>query len=80
MNPRAVRIDWEARLPLSERVRRSHESWLNAALFQSEENCPRIPARRVDEGGFSALMNTSAGRRWAKSWWDAAFAVLRLEW
>lgn len=53
-------------------VRRYHEAWLNWALTQ-DRDLPRIPRRRVSEGGFSHLMSCEEGRRLALGWWEWAF-------
>jgi len=55
-------------------MRREHERWLNHALRSPRLLRVSIPRRRVDEGGFSRLMATRAGRAWAERWWARAFA------
>lgn len=60
-------------LSFGERVRREHGRWLARAL-EHPESVPRIPVRRVDEGGFSLIMQSPHGRNWARHWWNAAFA------
>lgn len=58
-------------LTRAEIIRRAHERWLTRAL-KSGRSYPRIPVRRVDEGGFSSLMEHPAGRLMARAWWEAA--------
>ena len=62
------REDWER---LGERVRRAHSRWLTAAL-RSGSKAPRIPVRRVSEGGWDAMMGTEEGRAWAAEFWESA--------
>lgn len=69
----------DGRLTLAERVRREHVRWLREA-WRHPERVPRIPTRRVDEGGFSALMRLPQGRAWARAWWESAFAAVDVEW
>ena len=54
-----------------ERVRRALERWLNHALTLPDGCFPRIPLRRVSEGGFESL-RTRRGRRIAERWWGKA--------
>jgi hypothetical protein len=56
-------------LTASEQARRVHSAWLTRALSGEMNEPPRIPARRVEQGGFHALLFTAAGRRWAADWW-----------
>lgn len=56
-----------------ERARRIHQTWLTMALRGSIGPMPRIPIRRVSDGGWDALLRTPAGRRWANRWWQRAF-------
>lgn len=56
-------------LTASEQARRVHSAWLTRALSGEMAELPRIPARRVEQGGFNALLFTAAGRRWAAEWW-----------
>lgn len=51
--------------------RRVHEEWLTRAL-RSRRDYPRIPTRRVDEGGFDAMMSRAEGQEHARLWWDRA--------
>jgi hypothetical protein len=53
-------------LTASEQARRVHSAWLTRALSGESGELPRIPARRVEEGGF---LWTSQGRQWAADWW-----------
>ncbi len=54
-------------------ARAVHSRWLTAALASGREY-PRIPLRRVDQGGFSAMMRRPGGPDRAAQWWDAALA------
>lgn len=62
-------------LEAGERARREHEVWLNHAL-RSGRRLPRIPRRKVSEGGFSAVTRTESGRRWAEAWWQGTLDTL----
>ena len=53
---------------LGERARRVHEAWLNEAL-KNPDRWPRIPTRRVSDGGFGPMMSKPEGRAWARQWW-----------
>ncbi len=53
---------------LRRRMIRQHARWLTAAL-KGRKVAPRIPTRRVDEGGFARLMSTPRGRQAASEWW-----------
>lgn len=53
-------------------MRREHALWLTAAM-RGTMPTPRIPVRRVDDGGFGPMLRRSTGRRRADAWWDAAF-------
>jgi len=53
--------------------RRTHERWLSLALA-GRGTMPRIPVRRVDEGGFDDLLSRPRGREIARRWWQMAFA------
>ncbi len=58
-------------LDRGEAARRLHSAWLTQAL-ESGHEYPRIPIRRVDEGGFSVLRSTSYGRQVSEAWWTIA--------
>ncbi|QYU67425.1 hypothetical protein J4558_21245 [Leptolyngbya sp. 15MV] len=49
--------------------RRVHEEWLTRAM-RSGVAYPRIPLRRVDAGGFDAMMARPEGRARARRWWS----------
>lgn len=51
--------------------RRIHERWLTRAL-QSAKVYPRIPVRRVDEGGFDEVRSRPEARAHADQWWERA--------
>lgn len=59
----------------AERMRRTHEMWLGRALRATEQP-PRIPVRRVDQGGFAALLAVPGGRERAAQWWLDVFALV----
>ena len=59
-------------LSRAERARRLHSCWLTEAL-RGHRAAPRIPTRRVADGGFDEIMTTGRGRTWAMSWWTEAF-------
>lgn len=44
------------------------EAFLNWALAEERE-FPRIPRRRVDKGGFTALLREPAARALVNAWW-----------
>ena len=52
-------------------ARRQHSRWLTRAI-RAGAKVPRIPIRRVDEGGFDPLMASAEGREWARVWWEEA--------
>lgn len=54
-----------------ERFRAEHSRFLTLAL-RSGRKYPRIPTKRVDQGGFSGLMKLSEGEKRASMWWTAA--------
>ncbi len=60
--------DWE---DVAERMRRAHSEWLTAALRRGAK-APRIPVRRVSEGGWDSMMATEEGRAWAAEFWQGA--------
>lgn len=51
--------------------RRMHERWLTRAL-KSPSKYPRIPIRRVDEGGFDHVRSQPQARARADQWWGLA--------
>ncbi|MGP1345090.1 MAG: hypothetical protein ACTS3F_00295 [Phycisphaerales bacterium] len=59
-----------------ERARRIHQSWLSMAMRGEIGPFPRIPTRRVSDGGWDGLMRTEDGRRWARRWWHRAFRTM----
>ena len=54
-----------------ERMIREHAQWLTRAT-RLGYRCPRIPVRKVSEGGFARLMTSRAGRLYAAGWWESA--------
>lgn len=64
----------EDALEAGARARLLHGSWLSQAMSGHLAGIPRIPVKRVSEGGFSGLMRTIEGRAWAERWWDSAWA------
>jgi len=59
------------RNPVALKMIRCHEQWLSATL-RSGRQMPRIPTRKVAEGGFAHLLARSGGREKAANWWEAA--------
>jgi hypothetical protein len=57
--------------PLAEAYRRVHEAWLTRAV-RSGRTYPRIPLKRVDQGGFDGMVKTPRGRAMADRWWMTA--------
>lgn len=55
----------------AERMRAEHERFLTIALLARREY-PKIPTRRVDQGGFDRLMAREHGPRLAQRWWETA--------
>jgi hypothetical protein len=65
---------WQVRRGLPDPAaffRRVHEVWLTRAV-SSGKTYPRIPVKRVDQGGFDHLMARPGGREMADRWWSAA--------
>lgn len=58
-------------LTASELARAIHSEWLAQAL-SSRKAYPRIPTRRVEEGGFDALRARPKGMVRAEQWWMVA--------
>lgn len=52
-------------------ARRQHSDWLTRALA-SGRAFPRIPTRRVDQGGFQGQAERKAGPSRAETWWKLA--------
>jgi hypothetical protein len=52
-------------------VRDEHSAWLTRALA-SGRAYPRIPLRRVAEGGFDRVMRLPSGPAQAERWWRIA--------
>jgi hypothetical protein len=55
----------------------THERWLNRAL-SAGASVPRIPLRRVADGGYAELSSTPTGRAHAALWWDRALSRVEL--
>ena len=56
------------------RARGEHSRWLTQALCtRIGVPAPRIPTRKVEDGGFDRLMSDPRGRRVAQQWWTSAF-------
>lgn len=65
-------------LPAGLRMIREHSAWLTRMLGRSgDRRVPRIPVRRVSEGGFAKMMSTPAGRHRAERWWDRTLEKIR---
>ncbi len=61
---------WDA-MTAGERARLLHSRWLTQAL-RSDREFPRIPLRRVEEGGWETLLAKPKGRGVAERWWRRA--------
>jgi hypothetical protein len=48
-----------------------HSRWLTEAMARPYD-VPRIPTRKVSEGGFSRMLGRPGGRERAERWWDLA--------
>lgn len=69
-------ILWRERLrDAGQKARDEHSRWLTLALLGRSAglNQPRIPTRKVDDGGFDRLMQDPRGRRAATRWWSNTF-------
>jgi len=64
--------------PLAIRMIRIHSLWLTRAL-RRRIRAPRIPVRKVADGGFTSLMSTHSGRRRAADWWETALDETTVE-
>ncbi|MHA7814729.1 MAG: hypothetical protein ACX94C_15210 [Phycisphaerales bacterium] len=53
------------------RFRAEHSRFLTLALL-SKRRYPRIPAKRVDHGGYTGLLKLDEGQKRAAMWWAAA--------
>lgn len=56
-------------------------NWLTWALGRGDVKAappelPRIPVKRVDEGGFDDLRQRPGGSRLAEAWWDEALDMV----
>lgn len=61
---------------IAEHARRLHSAWLTRAIRRGGgRGLPRIPARRVSDGGYGPLVATTEGREWAEAWWADALAL-----
>jgi len=58
-------------LSTRERMIREHARWLTQAV-RRPGRYPRIPVRKVADGGFARLMASREGRAVADSWWFEA--------
>ncbi len=56
---------------LAESIRRYHSAWLTNAMKRGVRP-PRIPVRKVSDGGWTTLMQTPEGRAWAEEFWQGA--------
>ena len=66
-----------ARLDAGRRMIREHSAWLTRMLGRRRtRGIPRIPVRKVSEGGFSKLMSTPNGRFRAERWWERTLQSL----
>lgn len=59
--------------------RRTHELWLERVLTGRHPEPPRIPVRKVSEGGFSRMLERPGGRERADRWWASALDRVELK-
>ena len=52
-----------------------HSRWLTEAIARPMD-VPRIPTRRVSDGGFGPMLARPGGRARADRWWDLALERL----
>jgi len=69
---------WSGKLSKKEldagaRFRAVHSSFLTRAL-KFGLRTPRIPAKRVDEGGYSGLLKMNEAEKRSTLWWAAAMS------
>jgi hypothetical protein len=70
------------RISAAQRMIIEHSRWLTRMLsleFWEKlrgGGMPRIPVRKVSEGGFARLMSTPAGRYRAERWWERTLEQL----
>ena len=55
---------------------RETEAFLNFALGEGRRRFPRVPRRRVSEGGFVRLLKQPGARRAMMRWWDKTLAMV----
>ena len=60
--------DWRT---VGQRYAAEHSAWLTRAVRLG--NAPRIPVKKVEEGGFDRMMARPGGEERASQWWGAAF-------
>lgn len=65
------------KLDAGERFRAEHSAWLTLAMM-SGRRYPRIPAKKVELGGYDRLLERQSGRRHAARWWQLALARIGL--
>lgn len=53
------------------KARLLHSRWLTAAI-ERPMDVPRIPTRRVADGGFDTVLGRPTGRARCDKWWDLA--------
>lgn len=46
--------------------------------LRERPSLPRIPRRRVDQGGFATMMRMPGARAAVARWWDAALDQIKL--
>lgn len=56
----------------AEAMRALHSRWLSRAVKHGSRP-PRIPVRKVSDGGWGSMMATPEGRAWAEEFWQGAF-------
>jgi|GEM_PF-5788574 len=64
------------RTALAKQYTAVHARWLERAMHRSDTSDLRVPARRVDEGGFDSLICQPNGRKRCDQWWNDTFVYL----
>ncbi|MEZ6233941.1 MAG: hypothetical protein R3B68_07105 [Phycisphaerales bacterium] len=66
------------RMEAGRRARLIHSLWLTEAMARPYD-VPRIPTRRVSEGGFASMASRPGGMARAERWWSLALERTPLE-
>jgi len=60
-------------------MRRHTERWIARRRSHGAAPVPRIPAKRVEDGGFERERRTPEGRAWAEEWWERTLEGVPLD-